>query len=306
MKPQRIVIAGGSGFIGRVLAKEYAYRHCDVVILTRTPRVRTSDIREVAWDGKNPGDWVHHLSGADALINLTGKNINCPHTRRNLRELTESRIDSIKALAAACERVTVPPRVWVQASATGFYGDSGDALCDEHAPAGHNALADICRRWEDAFTAAELPRTRKATLRIGFVLGRNGGAFPLLAKLATWGLGGRAGNGRQFISWIHLYDLLQMFHVAVERENFAVTANAVAPNPVTNGEFMRELRRAVKRPWSPPVPALAVKLGAKFMESEPALVLTGQRCVPGVFQELEFPWRYPQVYGALEDLCRKR
>jgi uncharacterized protein len=303
---RRVVIAGGSGFIGRVVAKELYLRHYDVVVLTRTPRVRTSDIREVAWDGKTSGAWTAELDGAFAVINLTGKSIDCPHNPENLRAILASRVDSVNALAAASAAAKTPPRVWVQASAVGFYGDTGDALCDEKSPAGSGALADICRQWEGAFAAADLPHTRKITLRIGMVLGSGGGAFPVLSNLTRWFLGGAAGKGTQYISWIHLSDLMRMIVLCVERENFSAIANAVAPNPVTNAEFMRELRRALGRPWSPPVPVFAVKLGANFFETEPSLVLTGQRCVPGIFSELEFPWRFPQLRPTLEDLCGKK
>ncbi len=305
MNPKRIVIAGGSGFIGRSLAKEFYFRHYEVVILTRTPRTRGSDIREVAWDGKNPGDWEKELDGAHAVINLTGKNIDCRHTPANLREIADSRVNSVRALAAACACVATPPRVWVQASAVGFYGDTDDKLCDERTSAGSNTLAGICRQWEDALTEATLPRTRKVTLRIGMVLGGGGGTIPFLAKLTKCFLGGAAGKGTQYISWIHLSDLVRMFVLCVERENFSATVNAVSPNPATNADFMRELRGALHRPWSPPALALAVKLAANFLETEPSLVLTGQRVVPGIFQELEFPWRFPQLRPALADVCAK-
>ena len=155
----------------------------------------------------------------------------------NLREITVSRVASVNALAAAMKKIAQPPRVWVQASATGFYGDTGDQLCDESAPAGSNALADICRQWEAAFRDddASSPKsnhdegvatTRKVTLRIGFVLGRAGGALPVLGRLTKYFLGGAVGNGRQFISWIHLADLVQMFVAAVEQENLSGTFNA--------------------------------------------------------------------------------
>lgn len=305
MNLKRIVIAGGSGFIGRTLARELYLRHYEVVILTRTPRIRTSDIREVAWDGQNPGVWEQELDSAYAVINLTGKSIDCRHNAANLRAIADSRVNSIRALAAACACVATPPRVWVQASAVGFYGDTGDKLRDESAPAGSNALAGICQQWENALTEATLPRTRKVTLRIGMVLGESGGAMPFLDKLTRFFLGGMAGQGTQYISWIHISDLVRMFLLCVERENFFATLNAVAPNPATNADFMRELRDVLHRPWAPPAPAFAVKLAANFFETEPSLVLTGQRVVPGIFQELEFPYRFPQLRPALADVCAK-
>ena len=305
MNPKRIVIAGGSGFIGTALAAEFARRGYAVVVLTRSPRAPVAGIREVAWDAKNPGAWTAELDGAEAVINLTGKNINCPHTPENLRALTASRVDSVNAIAAAISRAQPPPRVWVQASATGFYGGNSDRWCDENAPAGGDALANICRAWETAFAVANLPSTRRVTLRIGFVLGRAGGALRVLARLTKWFLGGAAGSGRQFISWIHLTDLTRIFVTAVEQEDFSGPFNAVAPNPVTNAVFMRELRRALHRPWSPPVPAFAVKLGAKLLGSEPSLALTGQRCAPKRLAAAGFKFQFPELPPALAELCRK-
>jgi len=303
MNAKRIVIAGGSGFIGRALAREFFARHHEVVILTRSTRERTDGIREVAWDGWHLGEWIQFLDGAAAVINLAGKNINCPHTPENLRAIAASRVDSVNALAAALAQVKTPPPVWVQAGAIGFYGDTRDRDCDESAAAGSDAPAEICRQWEAAFDAATPPVTRKVLLRTGFVLGRDGGALPVLARLTKLFLGGAAGDGGQFVSWIHLADLTAMFVAAVERENLSGTFNAVAPEPVTNAEFMRELRRALRRPWSPPAPEFAVRLGARLMKSEPSLALASQRCVPKKFLAAGFGYRFPQLRGALENLC---
>ena len=301
---QRIILAGGSGFIGRTLAREFSTRGFEVVVLTRSPRGRSSGVREVAWDGKNPGAWIQFLDGAAAVINLTGKNINCPHTPENLREILASRVNSVNAIAAALGQLNTPPRVWVQAGAVGFYGDGKDCLRDENSPAGNDALAEICRCWEDTFNSADAPATRKVLLRTGFVLGRDGGALPVLARLTKWFLGGAAGSGRQYISWIHLADLARMFVAAVDNEKLSGPFNAVAPAPVTNAEFMRELRGVLGRPWSPPAPEFAVRLGARLMRSEPSLALAGQHCVPGKFLEAGFEFQFPRLRPALENLCR--
>lgn len=301
---KRIVIAGGSGFIGGALAKEFLARGFEVVVLTRSPRPRADGVREVAWDGKNAGAWFQFLDGAEAVINLAGKSINCPHTPENLREITDSRVHSVQAITAAIEKVQMPPRVWVQASATGFYGDTGNVARDESAPAGGDTLANICRQWENAFIAVCAPQTRKVTLRIGFVLGRGGSALPVLSKLTRWFLGGAVGNGRQFISWIHLADLVRMFAAAVEGEKMSGTFNAVAPTPVTNAEFMRELRHALRRPWSPPAPVFAVKIGSRLLGSEASLALVSQRCVPKRFLEAGFKFEFAELPVALDDLSK--
>jgi uncharacterized protein (TIGR01777 family) len=299
---RRVILAGGSGFIGQSLAKELLARKYEVVLLTRTPRGRTDGVIETEWSGEHVGEWIKFLDGAEAVVNLAGKNINCPHTPENLRELAESRVNSVRAIELSFSHVKNPPRVWVQAGAIGFYGDHGDFLCDENTLNGSDNLAGICRQWEDAFRSVDLPKTRKVLLRIGFVLGRDGGALPVLSKLARRFFGGSAGNGRQYISWIHLQDLTRMFVDSIENENLSGTFNAVAPNPVTNAEFMRELRHRLHRPWSPPAPGWAVKLGARLMKSEPSLALSGCRVTPKRFREAGFKFRFSDLDAALKDI----
>src|ERR1700749_82492 len=147
MDKNRIVIAGGSGFIGHALVREFSSHH-EVVILTRQPRERDDGVREIRWDGRQPGEWAQVLDGAAAVINLVGRKVDVPHTPDNLRQIIASRVDSVNALGAALAKTKVPPRVWVQASAVGFYGDAGDRLCDETSSSGSDGLAEICRQWE--------------------------------------------------------------------------------------------------------------------------------------------------------------
>ena len=303
MNKKRIVLAGGSGFLGRSLAKALLVRGYDVVVLSRTPGTN-SGFREVEWDGAHVGEWIQCLNGAEAIVNLAGRNINCPHTPANLAEILSSRVNSVRAIALSLPHLKKQPRVWVQAGATGFYGDTGDRLCDEHSPAGRDALAGVCQHWENAFDSADAPKTRRVLLRIGFVLGRDGGALPVLSKLTRWFLGGTVGSGRQFISWIHLADVTRMFVAAIEQEKLTGTFNAVGLNPETNRFFMRELRHVLHRPWCPPAPALAVRLGARLMKSEPSLALMSQCCAPVRFMEAGFEFQYPKLRPALENLCR--
>ncbi|HXI73302.1 MAG TPA: TIGR01777 family oxidoreductase [Verrucomicrobiae bacterium] len=305
MDPKRIILAGGSGFLGHALATALVARNYEVIVLTRSPRDRNDGVMEVEWSGAHIGEWIQFMEGAEAVVNLTGRNVNCPHTPENLREILESRLNSVRAISVAFAHATRPPRVWVQAGATGFYGDTGNRLCDEQSAAGSNALARICVQWESVFNKADTPKVRRVLLRIGFVLGREGGALPVLARLTRLYLGGSVGSGKQFISWIHLADLTRMFVEAIERADASGTFNAVAPDPVTNAEFMGELRRALRRPWSPPAPEFAVRLGARLMGSEPSLALTSQRCAPQRFAAAGFQYQFPELAPALNDLCRK-
>jgi uncharacterized protein (TIGR01777 family) len=304
MNEKPIVIAGGSGFIGNALAKEFVAAGRPVVILTRKPRARSDGVAELRWDGENPGDWIKSLEGAAAVVNLTGRSINCRHTPEHLREIIASRVNSVKAIAAGISQLRTPPGVWVQASASGYYGDTGDRLCDETAPNGDDTLARICRDWEQALETTNAPALRRVILRIGFVLGKESGALPVLARLTKWFLGGSAGSGRQFISWIHLGDLLRMFALAVNNHALTGIYNAVGPEPVTNAAFMRELRHALHRPWSPPAPTLAVKLGAQLMGTEGSLALMSQRCSAKKILETGFRFQFSELAPALGDLCR--
>lgn len=299
---KRVVIAGGSGFIGRALAKALRALGYNVVVLSRAPRPRVDGVVEVEWSLGCLGEWIQHLNGAAAVVNLAGRSINCRHTPEHLHEILESRVKSINTLAAAWEHTSPPPRVWVQAGAIGIYGDSGDEWRDETSAPGHDALAEICRAWEKAFFTAPASKARRALLRIGLALGRDGGALPILERLTKWFLGGRAGSGRQFISWIHLADLARVFVAAVERDDWPEICNAVAPAPVTNAEFMRELRRALHRPWSLPAPAFAVKIGARLMGTEPSLALAGCRCAPRRLRECGFAFQFPDLRSAFKNL----
>ena len=303
MSQKRVILAGGSGFIGQSLARALRQRDYQVVVLTRTPRERLDGVTELAWDGINPGPWVASLDGADAVVNLAGQNINCPHTPENLRKLTASRVNSVEAIAAGLPGLRQPPRVWVQASAVGFYGDAGDRLCTETSPAGTGNLADICRDWEGALHAVPLPRPRTVLLRIGFVLGREGGALPVLSRITKLFLGGAVGSGRQYISWIHITDVTRMFVAAIEQELSGIY-NAVGPEPVTNAQFMRQLRQALHRPWSPPAPEFAVRLGSRLMGSEASLALMSCRSLPRRFEDQGFIFDFSQLDTALKDLCQ--
>jgi len=297
----RIILAGGSGFLGGALAEDLTRDGYQVVVLTRRPR-ENGRVRQVAWDGRNVREWARELEGAEAVVNLAGRSVDCRYTRRNRREILSSRLRSVRALGRAIENCERPPKVFVQAASLAFYGDAGPRVLDETAPAGRGFSADVCARWERAFDALTLPGTRKVLLRIGFVLGRGGGALRTLSRLARFHMGGTVGEGRQYVSWIHLRDFLRVVRWSIERDEAAGTYNATGPWPVTNAEFMCELRCAMRKPWTPRVPTWAVRLGAFLMGTEGELALAGRRCLPERLIGQHFKFLYTNLESALADI----
>ncbi|HZE70103.1 MAG TPA: TIGR01777 family oxidoreductase [Pyrinomonadaceae bacterium] len=302
MATKHCVLAGGSGFLGTALAAELVRNGYEVVVLTRSPRNNSERIRYMKWDGKALGAWVTALEGAEAVINLTGRSVICRYTPENKNEIVSSRVDSVRAIGDAIETCKRPPVSWVQCGSLAIYGDAGEIICDETAPAGDGFSAKTCIEWEKAFDITDAPSTRKVLLRIGFTLGRNEGALRTLARLTRYYLGGTVGNGRQYISWISMQDLNRMFQWAIERSDIEGKFNATSPGPVRNAEFMRELRRSLGRPWSPPVPIWAVRLGSAVLGIEPELALTGRRCIPRRFQEKHFEFSDCRVSETLDQL----
>lgn len=300
----KVVIAGGSGFLGRSLAERFAAEGWEVVVLSRSAAPVRGPIRTELWDGKNAGDWSGELEGAAAVINLAGRSVACLHTPENRRQILASRVDSVLAIDRALQRCGNPPPAWVQAGSLAIYGSPGDRVCDESAPHADDFSAEVCKAWEDAlFSASPASGVRRAVLRIGLVFGRGGGALGPLAGLARRFLGGTVGDGRQFISWLHEEDFYEMCRWIIDHPSSRGAYNATGPRPVTNAEFMRALRRALHRPWCPPAPRWAVALIARrVMKVEPHLALDGRRCIPGRLLSEGFSFARPDLAEALESI----
>lgn len=299
---KKVVIAGGSGFLGSALARDLSAQGYEVVILTRRSSNIKEGIRFVQWDGKQLGQWANEIEGCDALINFTGRSINAIYTRKVREDILSSRLDSVKVLVEAVSRCTHPPKAFIQASAVGIYGDTMK-VCDESAPTGRGFLAEVCQQWEGEFLSIALPQTRQVILRIGFVLGKNGGALEPILKFTKLGLGGTIGSGKQYMSWIHMSDLLGMFHMAIENEEIKGIYNATAPNPATNKVFMKTMRTVLGKGWAPPEPTPIAWLGAYvFMRAEPSLALEGTNAVPKRFLEQGYQFQFSELHAALIEL----
>jgi uncharacterized protein (TIGR01777 family) len=300
----KIVLAGGSGSLGRRLAADLTPRGHEVVILTRSPQ-SASPQRQVAWDGVTVGPWATELEGA-AIINLAGALVDRRPTPANIALLTRSRVEPIRALAAAARTLTTPPTVWIQASTLAIYGDGGEAVLDESSPPadGPAQMAGVARAWEAA--AAQVSTGRQVVLRTGIVLDRGTPAMDRLTGLVRWGLGGRIASGRQWVSWIHISDFLAVVRRALGDDSLSGVVHVTSPNPVRNAELMATLRRLLHRPVAPPTPVALVRLGARILGTDPALALTGRRCVPARLLAADFSFAYPALDEALEDLLSER
>lgn len=297
----KVVLAGGSGALGRRLSVDLEAAGHEVVVLTRRPR--SSPFRQVGWDGRTVGPWADELAGS-AVVNLAGELVDRRPTAANVELLTTSRVEPTRALVEASTTLSEPVSVWVQASTLAIYGDGGDQVLDESAPPadGPPQMAGVAKAWEAALSGANADRM--AILRTGIVLDNDTPALDRLRSLARWGVGGRVGPGTQWISWIHIEDWLAIVRhlLAAGTPDLAGILHATGPRPVRNAELMAALRRSVRRPAAPPTPTALVRLGALVLRTDPALALTGRRAVPARLLEAGFEFRHPDLDEALADL----
>lgn len=299
----RIVITGGTGFLGLNLARHLSESNYEVVLVSRRPPNGGEGWRHSVWDMQSVGEWAQALDGAVALVNLTGRTVDCIKTPDHCDEILRSRVESTELLGRALRSIRHPPAVWVQMSTAHIYGDPPDRVCDESAAFGYGLAPFVARAWEEAHARAILPEMRSVVLRTSFVLGRAGGALPRLARITRLGLGGKAGSGRQGLSWIHEQDLNRLFARAIEDPVMNGAYIATAPKPVSNKEFMRALRSALKMPIGLPAASWMVKVGAPlFLRTDPQLALYGRFCISHRLRDEGFEFLFSDVRLALLDL----
>ena len=314
----RIVLPGGSGHLGEILARFFQERGHHITVLTRGPYA--APWRTVHWDGEHIGAWTETLEGADVCINLAGRSVNCRFTPRNRDEVYQSRIGSTQLLGRAIASLTEPPRVWLNAStatvyrhalepldeATGEYGGNELISQRRRAPEKWNFSVQVALDWEAAFFAAFTPRTRKVALRSAMVMSPTpGGAFATFLNLVRMSLGGTQGNGRQFVSWIHGLDFARAVEFLIARDDIDGAVNLAAPNPLPNGEFMATLREAYGMPNGIPAPAPLIELAALLLRTESELVLKSRCVVPTRLLDAGFRFAFPAWSEAAEDLVKE-
>jgi uncharacterized protein len=311
----KIVIPGGSGQVGTILARAFVAEGHEVVVLSR--RQYAAPWRVVAWDGETLGGWAREIDGSDVVINLAGRSVNCRYTAANRREIIESRVRSTRAVGLAIAAAKRPPRAWLQASTATIYAHRFDASNDESSgviggnepgvPETWRFSIEVANAWEAALNEAQVTSTRKVALRSAIVMSPDrGGAFDTLCNLVRFGVGGQQASGRQFVSWIHHEDFVNALSWLIAHEEIAGPVNVAAPEPLANAEFMRELRHAARMPIGLPATSWMLEMGAFVLRTETELILKSRRVVPARLMRSGFEFRFPSWPAAAVDLWAER
>ncbi len=312
-RPLRVVIPGGAGHLGRIVARHLHAKGNAITVLARTTAV--APWRVAWWSGANLGDWTRELEGADVVINLAGRSVNCRYNASNRREILESRIQTTEILGEAISKLHRPPRLWINASTATIYRHSLDRDMDEatgelggqepDAPDSWRFSIEVATGWEKSLFAANTPCTRKIALRSAMVMSpERGGTFDILLRLVRLGLGGASGSGKQFISWIHEHDFVRALDYLIAHDEFEGPINVASPNPLPNQDFMRILRKAWGTRVGLPASKWMLEIGAFFLRTETELILKSRRVVPGRLLASGFEFECPQWRCAAEALVQ--
>jgi uncharacterized protein (TIGR01777 family) len=311
----KVVIPGGSGQVGTILARALHAEGHEVVVLSRTPT--SAPWRVALWDGATPGAWAAEIDGSDVVVNLAGRSVNCRYTARNRREILHSRVASTRAVGEAIAAARRPPRVWLQASTATLYSHRYDAANDEatgviggaeeDAPEAWKFSIDVARAWERACAEAHVTATRRVLLRSAMTMSPDpGGVFDTLLALVRRGLGGAAGDGRQFVSWVHGDDFVRAVRWLIEHDDVDGAVNVAAPHPLPNADFMKILREAAGVRFGLPATRWMLELGAVFLRTETELILKSRCVVPERLLDGGFTFLYPHWPEAARQLCGAR
>ena len=299
---KRIVIAGGSGFIGKAISNHYLTNGYEVVVLTRGETQQKDSINYQQWDGKTIGDWAPFIDGAELVVNLTGKSVNCRYTDENKSLILSSRVNATKVIGAVIQRTNNPPKLWINSSTATIYDYSlTKPMTEDDGDIGNDFSMSVAQAWEDELFNAETPKTRKVALRISLVLGKNEGVLPVLTKLTKLGLGGYHGNGKQKFAWIHIEDVLGIVDYLRDNE-IEGAINCTTDTIINNKQFMQALRKSLGISFGLPTPTFALKLGAIIMGTESELILKSRFVKPQRLLDKGYRFKFTDINNALEDL----
>jgi uncharacterized protein (TIGR01777 family) len=303
---RKIIIAGGSGFLGELAARHFIALGWRVVVLSRSRQKSSRLIRQRYWDGKTVEPWQQELEGAQVLLNLSGRSVDCRYTSANRQEIFASRLDSTRCLAKAVAACKQPPGLWINASSATIYRHAYQPQDEYTGEAGKGFSVEVCQQWEAAFFEKQLPGVRKVALRMGIVLGSNAGALVPMKRLVQLGMGGSFGSGTQYMSWLHQQDYLRILEFIISTAAAEGVINATAPQPLPNRQFLKAMRKALGVPFGLPLPRPLLALGALLIRTETELILKSRCVVPRRLQELGFQFHYPTADEALRDLLIKK
>lgn len=297
----KIILAGGSGFIGNMLAAHFTGKGNKVIVLTRKGDMLKKGIKYVYWDGQTIGKWVTELEGSDVLINLTGKSVNCRYNDKNKKEIVSSRINATHVLSDALVAMKSPPLLWINAASATIYKNATDRPQDEYTgEIGTGFSVDVCKKWEATFVEQDIPGVRKIGLRIAVVLGKNGGVIPYYFNLAKFGLGGRQGSGKQYFSWVYEEDVTGVIDFLIDHKQLKGIFNVASPNPVQNNELMKNVRDAVKMPFGLPATKWMLEIGTFLLRTETELILKSRWVIPAKLQDAGYKFKVADIKQALK------
>jgi len=300
---KKIIIAGGTGFLGQILAQYFKDKYQEIIILTRKEKPDNDNIKYIIWDGKTKDKWFSYLEGADVLINLTGRSVDCRYNEKNKATILNSRVDATEILGHAVRMCDAPPKVWLNSSTATIYRHSMDKEMDEFTgEIGSGFSVDVAKAWEASFFSQVTPKTRKIALRTAIVLGKKGGALKPIVNLAKAGFGGKQGNGNQYFSWLHEDDFSRAIHFLIDKEELEGIFNLVAPKPTTNTILMSTIRQLLKIPFGIPLPKWLLEIGANMIRTETELVLKSRRVVPKRLIDNGFSFKYMSLTKSLNHL----
>jgi uncharacterized protein (TIGR01777 family) len=302
---KKLIIAGGTGFLGGVLTEHFSPSFDEIVLLSRKPKPTKDKIRTVVWDAKSLGPWHTELDGATVLINMTGRSVDCRYTTKNKADILHSRVDATLVLGMAIAKIKNPPTTWLNSSTATIYRHSTDVLMDEeHGEIGCGFSVDVATAWEKAFFNSPTPNTRKVALRTSIVLGKNGGALLPIKRLTQLGLGGKQGNGKQKFSWIHEIDFAQSIAFILDHASLEGPINIVAPSPSTNSKLMKLMRNYLQIPFGLPASKGLLEIGARIIRTETELILKSRNVIPTRLLDAGYSFSYCTLETALKNLLK--
>lgn len=300
---KKLIIAGGTGFLGQALSAYFKDSYDEIVILSRSETKTEGKLRYLRWDARTQGAWSRELEGATAVINLCGKSVDCRYTEKNMGLIFSSRLESTAVIGEAILACNNPPLVWINgASATIYRHSETEPMTERGGEIGSGFSIEVCKAWETVFDNFQLPATRKVNLRIAMVMGKTGGVFPELMGIIRKGLGGTMGKGTQQVSWIHIDDFCRMVAWSIENPQVQGIYNSVAPMPVTNKALMQKLRKKAGVPFGLPAAAWMLEIGAFFIGTETELILKSRYSYPERALQEGFQFKHQRIDSCLSDL----